>query len=208
MKNTVLWQKLTTEHQDILLAVYKNAQKQLDYSHRFKFFTLHGTSHINSLFKIADILFKGGLELNEESCYLLALSICLHDVGMIALLRDKDISDILGVSQAVDPVVVEDKIRDIHHLLVDRYLNDNFNFYVSIGMGVDDLMNVSEICSLHRKKNLSSHRHAPLGALLRFIDELDISAERAPMNIFQHSYKEMDGTSCWHWYKHNITESW
>lgn len=209
MKSSNLFQKLNENHKEILCTVYKNATVQLDNSCRFKFFTLHGTAHINSLFRIADILLAGGIELSEVHCYWLSLSICLHDIGMITHLQNEDIQGVLGVPQAVDPAIIEDKIREFHHLLVDKYFNNNFTFFIGLGMSTSDLKNVSEICSLHRKKNLlHSHRHGPLGALLRFIDEIDISNERAPIEVLHNSYKEMDGTSCWHWYKHNIVEPW
>lgn len=47
-----------------------------------------------------------------------------------------------------------------------------------------------------------------LGALLRLIDELDVGPNRAPTAVFLNLQHEMDPISCWHWFKHNITEDW
>ena len=47
-----------------------------------------------------------------------------------------------------------------------------------------------------------------VGALLRIIDELDLYPSRAPAAVLLENYQDMDATSCWHWYKHNICDGW
>ena len=109
-----------------------------------------------------------------------------------------------------DPAALEDFIREAHHKLVENYLEDHAGFLTSAGVSVPDIGHVREISKCHRKVVLERQsgfvKH--LGALLRVIDELDISHERAPADVLRNNYKEMDATSCWHWFKHNIVEPW
>lgn len=209
MSNVV--NRLPKEKQTIIEAVKKHSQMLLDNTSRFKYFTLHGTQHINNLFKLLDIFENGGLRLTDDQAFLLSCAICTHDLGMIVPLSGIDVIDILeGKSQSTDPTNIENYIRDVHNELVINYISDHFDFLTSLGLSPNQCSLVSDIAKGHRKGNLSEFAGytKPLGALLRLIDELDISPERAPSAILLDHFEEMDSTSCWHWFKHNISEEW
>jgi hypothetical protein len=165
---------------------------------------------LNNLFRIFELLLRGGIKLSRHEIYLLSLAICIHDLGMVCALRDWQIVDVLeGAEESADPAALEDFIREAHHKLVENYLEDNAGFLTSAGVSVPDIGHVRDISKCHRKVILEDQsgfvKH--LGAL-RIIDELDVSYERAPADILRNSYREMDATSCWHWFKHNIVEPW
>lgn len=198
-------QRLTLE------SVKRQAQTLLDHTPRFKYFTLHGANHLNNLFEVLEFLLKGGVSLKRDELFLLSLAICIHDLGMVVSLRGKDVPGILdGRSEATDPAALELFIRDRHHELVDAYLQHDMGFLAAVGLSPVQLGQVVEISRCHRKVVLQSQHGIIkyLGALLRVIDELDLGNNRAPANIFLNIVDEMDATSCWHWYKHNIVEPW
>lgn len=203
--------RLNTEQQNTLEAVKNQAQALLDHSPRFKYFTLHGTTHINNLFVILELLFQGGIKLNRDELFLLSLAICIHDIGMVVSLRDKEIYGVLdGRPVATDPAALELFIRDTHHELVDAYLQHDMGFLAAHGLSPAQLGQVVDISRCHRKVVLQSQFGLikRLGAILRLIDELDLGNNRAPSNVFLNIVDDMDATSCWHWYKHNIIEPW
>lgn len=139
------------------------------------------------------------------------LAICIHDLGMVSPLKDKEVEYILkGKNQVMDPTKVETYIREYHHDLVDNYLKENFNFLTSIGIAPTDCALIAEISKCHRKRSLTEEEGLVqrIGALLRAIDELDIGPERAPADVLINIHSEIDQISCWHWFKHNIVESW
>lgn len=202
---------LTAPHSVALAAVKANAERLLNHTARFKFFTLHGSAHLDNLFKIFSHLLKSGINLTEQEVYLLSLAICIHDLGMVCALREAEITQVLdGQSDFPDPGALEDYIRDAHHNMVENYIEDNGNFLTAAGVQVAEIGHVREISRCHRKVVLERQSGfiKYLGALLRIIDELDIGAERAPVDVLRNNFKEMDSTSCWHWFKHNITEPW
>jgi hypothetical protein len=65
----------------ILLGVKGHCERLLDHTPRFKYFTLHGSAHLNSLFKILELLRKGGINLGKDQLFVLAIAICIHDLG-------------------------------------------------------------------------------------------------------------------------------
>lgn len=203
--------QLSTSQQTSLRAVRHQSGALLDCNPRFKYFTLHGISHIDSLFNILRILLKGGINLSQEEIFLLSLALCTHDLGMVIALGDKD-NDILfdGKPQLTDLSSVEDFVRRTHHNLVASYYQKDFNFLTSLGITPQHIGVVREISRLHRQIPLAdkSGLIKNLGALMRVIDELDLSAQRAPYNVLETLYPDMDATSCWHWFKHNIVEGW
>jgi len=130
---------------------------------------------------------------------------------MVVTLRDKDIGEILeGRPQSTDPAALETFIRDTHHELIDAYYQDHMNFLTSLGITPIVLAQVKAISRCHRKVDLQEQHGLVkyLGAMLRVIDELDLGANRAPAQVFLNLADEMDSTSCWHWFKHNIVEPW
>lgn len=203
--------RLNGPEESILRSVRSRAEHLLNHSPRFKFFTLHGTTHFNNLFDILEFMLQGGIKLTKEELFLLSLAICIHDLGMVIKLRDKDLSVILdGRPIATDPTALEMFIRDTHHELIDSYFEHDLNFLTALGIAPVQLAQVFDISRCHRKVVLESQKGMikHLGALLRVIDELDLGANRAPAGVFLNLVDEMDATSCWHWFKHNIVEGW
>jgi CheY-like chemotaxis protein len=194
-----------------LEAIKKHAITLLENTPRFKYFTLHGEKHIENLFKIVDLLLNNGLELNREQAFLLACSICIHDIGMVVPLNAMDQNALLwGKPQPADPANIELLIRTIHHELIDQYIDRHYDFLFGIGLSPTQCALLKDISKCHRKIEIDdTHGYIrSLGALLRIIDELDISPSRAPAAILTEHYDEMDATSCWHWFKHNICQDW
>jgi ActR/RegA family two-component response regulator len=203
--------RLDSKQQATLHGVKNHAESLLNHSPRFKFFTLHGANHLNNLFEILEFLITGGIALKREELYLLSLAICVHDLGMVVSLRDYDVPKVLdGRPSATDPAALELFIRETHHELVDEYFRRDLGFLTSVGLSPNQLAQVVEISRCHRKVVL--HKQVgiirTLGAILRIIDELDLGSNRAPADVFLNIVDEMDSTSCWHWFKHNITEPW
>ena len=197
--------------QNAFFAIKHHAEKLLDYSHRFKYFTLHGRAHIDSMIAMADMLVDLGISLSGDETYLLLLAICIHDLGMVVPLQDKSCQELFGGQlQGSDPTLIETFIRDNHHDLIASYVSKHFDFLTSLGVKPADCGLIKEIARSHRRVSLSEQMGLPrkLGALLRIIDELDIGPERAPIEILRNNLEEMDGTSCWHWFKHNIVDPW
>jgi hypothetical protein len=202
---------LDSKQQTILRAVKKHAESLLDHSPRFKFFTLHGTTHIENLFGILQLLIDGGIKLKPDELYLLSLAICVHDLGMVVSLRDYDVTKVLdGRPAATDPAALELFIRETHHELVDEYFRRNVDFLIPLGVSPNQLAQVVDISRCHRKLVLEQQVGIIrfLGAMLRVIDELDVGSNRAPADVLLNLIDDMDATSCWHWFKHNITEPW
>ena len=99
---------LNSDQKRQLDAIEKQASTLLDHTPRFKYFTLHGKEHIQNLYNIVKLLCKAGLSLNNEQAFLLACSICVHDLGMVIPLRDFDQSALLyGKPQPADPANLE-----------------------------------------------------------------------------------------------------
>jgi CheY-like chemotaxis protein len=202
---------LDSKQQTILRAVKKHAESLLDHSPRFKFFTLHGTTHIENLFGILQLLIDGGIKLKPDELYLLSLAICVHDLGMVVSLRDYDVTKVLdGRPAATDPAALELFIRETHHELVDEYFRRNVDLLIPLGVSPNQLAQVVDISRCHRKLVLEQQVGIIrfLGAMLRVIDELDVGSNRAPADVLLNLIDDMDATSCWHWFKHNITEPW
>jgi ActR/RegA family two-component response regulator len=206
IKNT-----LSSPQQVKLDALKRRACELLDHTPRFKFFTLHGTAHLNSLFEILNLFHEAGFNLKQDEIFLISCAICAHDLGMVVKLQEQDISYILdGRNQSPDPASLENYIRETHHELIDSYLQQDFTFMVGLGFTPQEIADVRSISKCHRKVDLSkqSSKHKKLGALLRLIDELDLSPTRAPLDIFMNLSNEMDSTATWHWFKHNIVSPW
>ncbi len=92
----------------VLTAVRASAERLLNHTPRFRIFTFHGTEHLNTLFEIFEILLEGRVELSSDEIFLLALAICIHDLGMVVTLRDKDLAEILeGKPAFPDPASFE-----------------------------------------------------------------------------------------------------
>ena len=206
-----LIEQLDTDQRRIFDSIKSHAEQLLGQSPRFPYFTLHGKPHIENMLKIADIFLQLGIQLSQEEAYLLCVAICLHDVGMVVPLKESTYQQILqGAPQISDPMIIEAYIREQHHELIREYVEKYFDFLLSLGLTPHQCGVLKSIARTHRKVKLSelSGRVRKLGALLRVIDELDIGPERAPASLLRNNYKEMDSTSCWHWFKHNIVHPW
>jgi len=206
-----VYANLTEVQGTTLRSVKAHAEKLLDHTPRFKFFTLHGKPHLEYLFMILETLIQGGIRLSKDELYLLSLAICIHDLGMVTQLRNHDIKELLqGRNESPDPAALELFIRDVHHELVDAYLEQHVKELIGMGITPVEAAQVSLISKCHRKVILQQQQGnvRDLGALLRVVDELDVSSARAPVAILVEYANEMDSTSCWHWFKHNIVEDW
>jgi CheY-like chemotaxis protein len=192
-------------------AVKEHACRLLDHTPRFKFFTLHGRAHLDSLFGILALLRKGGIELSSDQLFILCLAICIHDLGMVIPLRDREIKEILdGRPGFPDAAALEKYVRDRHHDLVESYFQNDLNFLLSLGIKPAQLSLVRDVSRCHRKVVLDQQTGwvRSLGALLRIIDELDIGPRRAPADVLLNIKADLDPTSAWHWFKHNIVDDW
>lgn len=195
----------------IIQSLRQHATELLDHSPRFRYFTLHGKQHLENLFKLVAMLNRGGLRLDEDESFLLAAAICVHDLGMVVSLEGKSVEQILGGKpQPADPANLENFIRSYHHELVTEYISEHFDFLTSCGLNLGECALIKEISRSHRKVDLAQLTGHPMtvGALLRVVDELDVSPSRAPASVLLENYTSMDATSCWHWYKHVICEAW
>jgi len=202
---------LSQDKQTIVLAIKKHSQELLDNTPRFKYFTLHGSRHIDNIFNIFDLFVDAGLKLTEDQAFLLSCAVCTHDVGMVIPLASLDVIDIFeGKPQASDPTNIENYIRDVHNSLVNEYVSEHLDFLTSLGLTPTQCSLVIDIAKGHRKVKLidCAGYVKSLGALLRLADELDITPSRAPTSILLAHFEEMDAPSCWHWFKHNVTEEW
>lgn len=202
---------LKPEHRRIVDSVRAHAEAALNHAPRFHFFTLHGSAHIATMLGVAGLLVRNGVKLTPGDAYLLALAICVHDLGMVVSLRNAEERDVFqGMPQSPDPARTETFIRDMHHELVADYVSNQFGFLAGLGVTLPDVALVKQIARCHRRVELRDQGGVvkPLGALLRVIDELDLSPDRAPLNFLRDHYAEMGSTASWHWFKHNITEPW
>jgi hypothetical protein len=202
---------LNYDQQRIYQSLRQHASKLLDLTPRFKYFTLHGTQHIESLLRISDHFLWAGLKLSQEDAFLLVCAICVHDLGMVVPLSEKTSEQIFGGKpQPAEPANIELAIRDSHHLLIDNYINQHFDFLTSLGLSPPTIALLQQISRCHRRIELTSVGGIirSVGALLRVVDELDITPSRAPASLLLDNYHEMDATSCWHWFKHNICQEW
>lgn len=212
MINSKLFRSIgNPDSQQVLQSAYRYCCGILDSTCRFKLFTLHGKNHIDNIFRIVDMLIDGGVEIGGHDAFLLGLSICVHDIGMVAPLKEMEIESILGVrGQAIDPVAIEPRIRELHHELSATHINKRIDYFTSIGLTPNDIFFIKEISKMHRVVKIDEYKGKVrcLGALLRIADELDIYANRAPISTLRNEFTTMDTNSCWHWFKHNITIEW
>jgi CheY-like chemotaxis protein len=203
--------RLEEPNQVRLKALKARSEELLDHTPRFKFFTLHGKAHLESLFRILGIFVSNGFTLSEEELFILSSSICVHDLGMVIKLREKDVLYVLdGRSHSPDPAVLENSIRDTHHELLDSYLQQDLGFLTGLGFAPQEVADIRVVSKCHRRLDLNAQhgRLKKLGALLRLIDELDLSPNRAPFGVFLNLVEDMDPTATWHWFKHNIVSPW
>ncbi|MBA4388157.1 MAG: hypothetical protein C0404_09260 [Verrucomicrobia bacterium] len=205
------FEQLEPDRKRIVESIRHSTTKLLDNTPRFKYFTLHGGIHTQNLLKLLDLLHSAGLRLSNDEAFFLLCSICCHDMGMVVPLASLDhIGVFQGREQPADPVHLEKAIRESHHVLVSQYINAHFDFLAECGLTSPECTLVSNIAAGHRVIDLSREPglQKTLGALLRILDELDVGPTRAPATVLRDHYQEMDRTSCWHWFKHNITADW
>ena len=125
--STRCFELLTDQQVTIVNALKSQASSLLDCNPRFRYFTLHGRQHIENLFALVEILIEGGLQLKQEQAFLLAGAICVHDLGMVLPLSEKNHLEIFGGKpQPIDPANLELMIRTFHHKLIDNVLKRLF----------------------------------------------------------------------------------
>ncbi len=157
MSFEAICKRLPEKEAGILISVRASAERLLNHTPRFRFFTLHGTEHLTSLFDIFEILIEGHLELSRDEIFLLALAICIHDLGMVVTLRDKDLPEILeGEPAFPDPATFENYVRENHHDLVEEYTNQHFGFLTDLGLSPMQVSQIVDISRCHRKIDLDA----------------------------------------------------
>jgi hypothetical protein len=86
MLTNKLTDMLSDRQRLIIAGIDAHASELLDHTPRFKYFTLHGRQHIGNVFRNVDLLIEAGLPLRQEQAFLLGCAICIHDLGMVAVL--------------------------------------------------------------------------------------------------------------------------
>lgn len=202
---------LNPDQLTIAKALIAQSVQLLDFTPRFRYFTLHGTAHLQNMLDISGSLVNAGLHLSRDEAFFLVCSIAVHDLGMVIPLKDFSVSEIFGgIPQPSDPASIAGRIRELHHEVLDKYFVSNTDFLAGLGITPPEMSLIRDISRNHRKTDLTTQSGHPrnIGALLRVIDELDLGANRAPQAVVRAHYDEFDATSCWHWFKHNIITAW
>ena len=149
------YKTLDKEQKDIISMIKKHSESLLDRSPKFRYFTLHGRSHINNMFEIAELLKRVGFSLESKELFLLSIVICIHDLGMVVPLNQDEYKKIFGgLPQTTDPANLELFIRENHHERILHYVSDHFNFLSSLGINPPQLSILKDIVILHRKAPL------------------------------------------------------
>jgi hypothetical protein len=189
----------------------KNAEKLLPkITETFPQYTEHNIMHSDRIIGILSDILPEELknDMNEYELYFLIAACYFHDIGMVNFpclsLPDDVGSDIKSIA---------DYIRNEHHIRSEQFLCSNFK-----DLSIDDEHQadiIGRICLGHRKVDLDdpnlfesdrvyrnkSINMVLLAALLRLGDALDITFERAPLIIFEHSFIN-DPISIGEWQKH------
>lgn len=173
----------------------------------FPEFTPHEIEHSDKIINILNWFIPQNLknELNPYEIYFLITSAYLHDVGMANL---KEIKNFHGENV--------DSIRKYHHLRSEQYIIKNFAI-----LGIDDkhlAEIIGRICRGHRKENLNDKElfkpekkylefsiNIPLlSEFIRISDELDLTFERTPAEVYENAYIQ-DKISKEEWERHLST---
>lgn len=181
------------------------------------YYTLHGLKHSNYVINVLEKLIRGlnpADSLNDTETFCLLAAAYLHDVGMqIQHPDDEKIAAQLSELKS-KPYTVPDLIRDEHHKRSGRYIKEHANDLKLDQMEAECIRLISEG---HRQVKLESKdyddqtiglevvRVRLLSALLRLADELDITYQRAPKNIFNFLKIDMPDYSYLQWLKHYYT---
>jgi len=170
----------------------------------FPEYTPHDISHSDNVIDILNWFIPDNLknELKVYEIYFLINSAYLHDVGMANL---DEISAFHGENT--------ESIRDYHHLRSEKYIEENYN-----KLGIPDepqAIIMGRICRGHRQEDLNDNNlfdpdemyrrysiNMPLLAyFLRIADELDLTFDRTPLNVYE-SIQIKDEISEEEWQRH------
>ena len=178
----------------------------------FPDYTNHDIRHSNRVLEKLDWFIPAPLkeEMNSFEIFFLITAVYLHDIGM-ADLTDLRTGELTQYEVGSEPYL--NYIRDNHHLRSEEFINSHYT-----GLRIEDQWQaeiIGRICSGHRKLNLSDPTlfdpnkvynsniiNVPLlSMLLRIVDELDITHERVPENIYK-SFPPIDPISKREWERH------
>ncbi len=212
-----------------LFSKFQETKSEVDlllqkYSSNFQEYTDHSSSHTLEVFKIAsELLTEEEIQLLEgDETYILAMACLLHDIGMcIPEKKIKEISnseEILAYKESHPNLSNEEYIRNIHHSLSNKFINEEWEFLkiptrkyaVAIGL----------VAEGHRKVDLGDFdNYDPeffaksgketvclpyLACILRIADELDVTNSRTPKLLTKY-YMPNNKTSIREWLKHMST---
>jgi len=179
----------------------------------FYYYTLHNIEHIDSCMEILELFF-GKLKhclpdldyiFNDKDRKLLVAAVYLHDIGLYITENRQDVIE--ANKQGKD---IYEYIRETHHERIENKIAQWNPQLRSCGLDDLDISHLCMICRGHRKVNLDEYprRIRKLSALLRLIDELDISKNRTPAEFLNEHLLAMDLRARWHWIKHNFVTQW
>ncbi|MCW4011380.1 MAG: hypothetical protein NWF07_00160, partial [Candidatus Bathyarchaeota archaeon] len=210
--------KKSTESQlthDLLKIRQKTTPYLNKISETFPEYTIHDVSHSEKIITILEWILGVNLveALNEFELFFLLASAYLHDIGMA------DIDEIQNeeIASISDPVLKQEYIRTFHHIRSERFITENYE-----SIGIDNIhiaRIIGRICRGHRD-DLSDRKkydyktifgsqnysiNVPLlTSLLRLADELDLTYERTPYQIYT-SFSPKDPVSLEEWTRHLTT---
>lgn len=194
------------------------------YSSNFPTYTDHSLQHTLEVYKIAsEVLSDDELELlNSDEIYVLSMACLLHDIGMcIPEEKIQNIAasdEILSYRETHPDQNTEEFIRNIHHVLSNRFIQDECEqlsiptnkYAVAIGI----------VAEGHRKVDLGNFEiYDPrffvksgkesvclpyLSTILRIADELDVTNSRTPKLLTKY-YMPNNEQSMREWKKHIST---
>ena len=187
--------------------MYEKAKKLLPkIAETFPEYTDHNIDHSNRIIDILSSVIPDALkaDFNEYELFFLIAAAYFHDIGMV---------NFPDLTVPTESTKIANFIRDNHHIRTEQFICRNFK-----ELSIDDEHQadiIGRICLGHRKVDLSdqclfesdrvyknvSINMALLAAFLRLGDSLDISFERAPAIIYEHSFIR-DPISIQEWQKH------
>ena len=173
---------------------------------QFPFYTLHGKNHLDELDRLC-LLFGNAipkLKQEKDKLNILRLAIIMHDYSMVDVPspeREKELRD-----QMDQFLSFADIVRKTHQDEIVKSLGKKSQslFDIFPNASIDEINDAVEIARYHRfhpLKDAPEHLK-PYCSLMRLLDELDISSERAPRSAYSSLRERMDENARFHWLKH------
>ncbi len=180
----------------------------------FPDYTKHDIGHSEQILKYLNLILPDTLKENLGSfeIFFLIAAAYLHDIGMV------DLSSLTCEEEEPEHEhmghINHEEIRENHHLRSEEFIVRNFKELSIDNAHEADI--IGRICRGHRIENLHDeglfkrdriYRNEPVNvpllvAFLRIADELDLTFERAPPIIYEHTSVKEDSISQEEWEKH------